>query len=321
MAITSSFSGFTAARLGLYAAQYGLNLTSNNTANINTHGYTRQVLQQDSFRSGATDMYSSPYAVNIGNGVLTTGVNQIRDPYLDLRYRNESSNVGSADARLSTLDSLAAFFDEVGKGNGDGVIEKQISDLMTQFQNLSFNAGQHEFDTLVRSSATTLAQLFNDYSNQLDDIEANLVNGLEQDLETVNGILQSIRDLSSSIRKADIHGDPALELRDQRNLLIDELSSYMKIDVSYGVEDLGEGFKVEKLIIKVGSGEYATRPTLIDGIYATEISIPPLETRATMKTPQRALPSPSSTSTRTASARTALRTRRTTSTTSSSLLR
>ncbi len=274
MAISNSFSGFTAARLGLYAAQYGLNLTSNNTANINTVGYTRQVLQQESFRSGATDMYASPYSINIGNGVLSTGVNQIRDPYLDLRFRNESANVGSADSRMSTLNSLAAIFDEVGRGDGDGVIEKQLSDLMTQFQNLSFNAGQDEFDTLVRSSATTLAQLFNDYSDQLDDIEANLIDSFRQDIDTVNGILTSIQDLSASIRKADIHGDPALELRDQRNLLIDELSGYMKIDVSYGVEDLGEGFKVEKLIIKVGSGEYATRPTLLDGVFATQLTVP-----------------------------------------------
>ena len=277
MAISNSFSGFTAARLGLYAAQYGLNLTSNNTSNINTHGYTRQVLQQESFRSGGTDMYSSPYSINIGNGVLTTGVNQIRDPYLDLRFRNENANVGSAEARLSTLDSLAAIFDEVGRGEGDGVIEKQLSDLMTQFQNYSFEAGQDEFDTLVRSSATTLAQLFNDYSSQLDDIEANLIDSFEQDIDTINGILSSIRDLSASIRKADIHGDPALELRDQRNLLIDELSKHMKIDVSYGVEDLGEGFKVEKLIIKIGSGEYATRPTLVDGVFATQLTVPRLE--------------------------------------------
>ncbi|MBR2977699.1 MAG: flagellar hook-associated protein FlgK, partial [Oscillospiraceae bacterium] len=193
MAISNSFSGFTAARLGLYAAQYGLNLTSNNTANINTVGYTRQVLQQESFRSGATDMYASPYSINIGNGVLSTGVNQIRDPYLDLRFRNESANVGSADSRMSTLNSLAAIFDEVGRGDGDGVIEKQLSDLMTQFQNLSFNAGQDEFDTLVRSSATTLAQLFNDYSDQLDDIEANLIDSFGQDIDTVNGILTSIQ--------------------------------------------------------------------------------------------------------------------------------
>ena len=45
----------------------------------------------------------------------------------------------------------------------------------------------------------------------------------------VNGILTQIRELNSSIRKSEIHGENALELRDERNLLIDELSSYMKI--------------------------------------------------------------------------------------------
>ena len=54
---------------------------------------------------------------------------------------------------------------------------------------------------------------------------------LKDQVDTVNNILTSLRDLNISIRDADIRGDAALELRDQRNLLLDQLSQYMDIDV------------------------------------------------------------------------------------------
>ena len=60
---------------------------------------------------------------------------------------------------------------------------------------------------------------------------------LKDQVDTVNNILTSLRDLNISIRDADIRGDAALELRDQRNLLLDQLSQYMDIDVKYEMED------------------------------------------------------------------------------------
>lgn len=64
----------------------------------------------------------------------------------------------------------------------------------------------------------------------------------------------------------------ALELRDQRNTLIDSLSETMKIDVTYGKEDVGAGFTVEKLTIKmVDATTGKPGKTLIDGISRAEL--------------------------------------------------
>ncbi|MDD3203554.1 MAG: flagellar basal body rod C-terminal domain-containing protein, partial [Pygmaiobacter massiliensis] len=188
-------------------------------------------------------------------------------------------SVGSADAKLAGLEALSSILDEVGKGDGSGVIEKQFNDLITQLQNLNTQGtGQAEFDALVRSSAATLAKLFNSYSSKLDDVTQNQITSLKQEITAVNDLLKNIRDLNASIRRSDIHGDNALELRDQRNLLIDELSQYMKIDVSYGTEDIGNGQTVEKLIIKLAGAnpnpgaDRTDKATLIDGIYGTQLS-------------------------------------------------
>ena len=84
--MSSTFGSFNTVRLGIYAAQKGLDVTGNNITNINTTGYTRQRLDQSSFVGGGADHYSPTFGVKVGNGVLTTGVSQLRDPFLDIAY-------------------------------------------------------------------------------------------------------------------------------------------------------------------------------------------------------------------------------------------
>ncbi|MEG2222807.1 MAG: flagellar hook-associated protein FlgK, partial [Oscillospiraceae bacterium] len=125
MQSVSTFGAFTTARLGMYAAQKGLDITGHNITNINTIGYTRQSLSQISLRTGGNDRYQSMFDAPVGSGVLCTGVTQLRDPYLDIRFRNEQASVGAMDSKLAGLESLSQILDEVGKGDGSGVIEKQ----------------------------------------------------------------------------------------------------------------------------------------------------------------------------------------------------
>ena len=282
MSMMSTFGSFTMARLGIYAAQKGLSVTGNNIANINTVGYTRQTLDQISLRTNSSDRFQSRYDVQVGNGVLCVGVSQLRDPYLDIRFRSEMSSVGAMDAKLSGLNELAAILDEVGDGEDqNGLIEAQLSDLLATLQNLNVNAGQDGYDSQVRSSAEALVTLFHSAARQLEEVYNNTESQLlDQDLKTVNELLSDIRELNDSIRKSEIHGDSALEQRDERNRKIDELSQYMKIDVVYTMEDIGAGMQVEKLTIKLAGANpdpavTSDSSTLIDGSYAAQLSIDP----------------------------------------------
>ena len=133
----STFGSFTQARLGIYASQAGLSITGNNISNINTPGYTRQKLEQTSFYAGGTDRYYSSGCLSIGNGVLCTGTSQMRDPYLDLRYRNEMASVGSMDSKMGNLSEIQRILDETGKGeDGFGILGAQISDIFKQLEHL-----------------------------------------------------------------------------------------------------------------------------------------------------------------------------------------
>lgn len=268
----STFGAFTTARLGIYASQKGLEVTGNNMTNVNTVGYTRQRLDQMSFISGGPDYYAPPMGTKVGNGVITTGVSQLRDPFLDIAYRNANTNVGEADTTLAWLEKVAGVLDEVGDGNDDnGVVYNQIQTIINQLnQMITEGAGHEEYEGLVRTAAQGLTDLFNIYSKGLEQKKNDLEIELTQDVETVNKLLKNIQEFNESIRKAEIRGDSALELKDQRNLALDELSQYMKIDVSYEMEDVGSGTKVEKLVVSIAdSGNPPIK--LVDGRHVTQI--------------------------------------------------
>ena len=270
MSFIGTFGMFTTVRMGIYTSQQGLNLTGNNIANINTVGYTRQTLDLKSMNAAGVDRYTDSNT-RIGSGAYVTGISQMRDPYLDIRYRTEAASVGYMDTKLSNLNDLAAILDEVGDGDDEnGIISAQLSDILSALENLTEYTGQGEFDTQVRSSAASLVALFNSYANKLDQVELNAVDRFKQDVKAVNELLQNIQSLTDQIRTGDIHGTPGLEMRDERNRLIDELSQYIKIDVRYEMETIAPSVEVEKLRIRLAD-HYNPPIYLVDGIYAVQL--------------------------------------------------
>ena len=272
--MNGTFGAFGVARLGIYAAQSGLDVTGNNITNINTEGYTRQRLDLVSLSCSASDKYASRYNIRIGQGVLTAGVVQLRDAGLDLQYRGASANVGSASQKLAGLNDIASIIDEVGKGStsedqDDGVILRQMNDLRDLISKALTN-GIDGYDGMIRESADALCTLFNQYAKDLEDLQVKYETQLDQNVTEINNILENIQQLNKSIRDADIRGDAALELRDERNRQLDKLSSYMKIDVKYSMEDLGAGLEVEKLTVSLATGD---KNVLIDGEYGAKLGV------------------------------------------------
>lgn len=270
MSFIGTFGMFTTVRLGVYTSQQGLNLTGNNIANINTVGYTRQTLDIKSMNASGVDRYTSSN-VRIGSGAIATNISQLRDPYLDIRYRTECASVGYMDTKLSNLNDLAAILDEVGEGDDEhGIISAQLSKLSAALQNFTEYTGQDEFDTQVRAAADSLVSLFRSYASKMETVQTNAVERFEKDITAVNELLTNIQNLNVNIRKGDIHGAPSLEMRDERNRLIDELSQYINIDVEETVEEISAGVTINKLTIKLAD-KYNPPVYLVDGIYGVQL--------------------------------------------------
>ncbi|WP_027400146.1 flagellar hook-associated protein FlgK [Anaerovorax odorimutans] len=259
--IRSTFFGFTTALSGLRVSQRSLDVTGQNISNINTEGYTRQRLDLYSQISGGIDdKYTTRPNNSIGQGVGITKVEQIRNPFLDVRFRREACKVGEIDSKLATLKDLEYVFDEtMTKG-----LDNQVSDFIKQLQSLSSNTGNSEFDGIAKASAEVLTKLFNQYANQVETVRNQQEYQLDKvDIPKINDLLKNIAEINKSIRNSQLQGNPALELMDTRNLYIDELSNYMKIDVTYTPNEIAPGVIVDDINIDLISDSYS--PTkLID---------------------------------------------------------
>ncbi len=271
MGTLSTFGIFTMTRLGVYAATQGLNVSGNNVTNINTEGYTRQVLDQTSLHMSAADRYSTQ-SIHMGSGVLAPGVYQIRDQFLDIRYRKANSGVGYMESELDGLDHLSSLLDEVNKGNDqEGVLEAMFNDMVDQMDQLAAQgAGKDQDDTLFRASVETLTRQLNKTASDLEELRGTRIEKLQEDIGEVNKILEQIRDLTTTIRKNTIYGDNSLEQLDQRNLLLDKLSEYMDIDVVYTEENLTPTITWDKLTIRTGTDP---QRIVADGLYASTLEL------------------------------------------------
>ena len=228
--IRSTFAGFTTAQLAMATSQRALDVTGQNIANINTPGYTRQRLDIASLNTQKGDFYNSNSTIKVGYGVEMTGVSQLRDPFLDAQYRSQISKLGTTDAHVAGYEQLATIFDEATM---DGVRAAFIS-LSSSMSTLSTQAGNKEHDTAVRSNMQVLLNLFRENSIRLQDIREDMQVGFETtDIKDLNGLLENIAQLNTNIKNSQILGNPALELQDQRNALLDELGSYLPITVKY----------------------------------------------------------------------------------------
>lgn len=243
--IRSSFASFSTARLGMMANQSGLDITAQNLTNMKTFGYTRQRLNQLSLGTGSPNLYNTISGANIGYGVHISGASQYRDPFLDTRYRYEMSNLSTADKKLGILKDLESRLDEIGAGKE--ALAAQLSELHSSLQALQAKPGDVTADNQVRAAAQSIVEYLNLYSNQLSDLKGQTVTGTEKDITNVNSILTQIQEMNVAIKNSQTNGMPALELQDQRNLLLDSLSTYGKVNITYTSNVSNSGAVVESL--------------------------------------------------------------------------
>lgn len=237
--VRATFAGYSTALSALQANQKRLDITGQNLANMNTPGYTRQQLQTSSLNyTNPISHYMSGNDRVVGFGVKMDKVVQIRDPYLDIQYRSQMVKSGYTDQMQASLDRLADIFDESSiKG-----FQNAFSDIAATLTNIADAGKVHDpiYEAELRARMQDLTNLFNDASRQIDEaerVEYSKLDGTgtsEQGMvQQVNDLLRQIGNLNREIKHSQIYGQEALELMDERNLLLDELSSYIPIEVTY----------------------------------------------------------------------------------------
>lgn len=259
-----TFLGFETAKSALRISQMGLDTVGHNISNVSTEGYTRQRVDQVSVSSTYRTKYQIYGALSqfSGQGVRATGINQIRDPYLDARYRSEAAAYGELAVKAGGLTELEDIFDEISTTGLYAVLGDFINEL-TKFEQ---QPDSMELAVVVRSAAESVVNVFNQYAGQLsaalEQQKYDLNVAINQD---INGTLEQIAYLNERIREANMYGDPANELNDTRNMLIDQLSEYLPIKVLNEPETLANGTTIDRLsIVLVDSTSSGSNYTLVD---------------------------------------------------------
>lgn len=261
-----TFLGFETQKRTLQIAQKSIDITGNNISNINTNGYTRQRVDlYAQYYSGNQDLrWSSPSnsLSMTGQGVNAYGVSQIRDIYIDKRYRENVAIEAESETASNILSEL------------EDVLDNFETDGLQYFTQQFFNALQDysgekpdssEAATICVNAAKNLCRLLNDYDTKLTEIEDTYVQELEDTVDYINEMLSEMNELNDKIVKEKFHYpeeyDPN-ELIDEMNLYIDELSTYGDVEVERldsgaytikmgGVTILdGENFRTNDLLMK-----------------------------------------------------------------------
>ncbi|NMA73297.1 MAG: flagellar hook-associated protein FlgK [Bacteroidales bacterium] len=229
----SSLSSIYLGVSGLNVSQNALNTTAHNLANVDTKGYVRQqVVLKDFGYVRLGENHISP--LQKGLGVDFQEVKQVRDFFLDKAYRQEVGRQAFYDAQYKAITELEGLFGEM-----EGVsFQETIDGLWVSMQELA-----KEPDSIVTrasfvQSAVTFIERAEKISYQMKDYQVNLNIQIKDMVNRINSIGDEIKTLNHQIRHHESNGlENANDLRDQRNVLLDELGKL--VNITYREDDKG----------------------------------------------------------------------------------
>ncbi len=254
----SSFAELNIGMTGLFAAQQGLAVTSNNITNASTAGYSRQVLIQQ-----ASTPLSGGSVGMIGTGVITTGVERVRNSFLDQKIWTQSPTLGEYTVKTQQNSLIEGLFNEPSEDGFTSI----ITNMFNAFDSLSTNPTENANAYMVQQTMITFTDYFNYMSSSLTSYQQDLNFELKSVVDEINLLSERIQSLNEQIFTQELSGNTANYLRDQRDLCIDALSQLANIEVSeYNVTNsLGNTF--QKLSITLDGN------TLVDHDYVRTLAV------------------------------------------------
>ena len=214
---------------GLQNAQYALNTTANNHANVNTTGYVRQQVRfADKNYNKLKDPNKNVNMQQYGLGVSIGDVVHARDIFLDKSYRQENGRKGFYTSFYEITDYVQDLFQEL---NGEQ-FKQSVSDLHQAFQELEPNMDNSTQQNLVLEKADLLLSRTKSLYDDMKSYQSNINEQIKDDVDRVNKIGNRIYELNLQIQKVEAGGqETAMTLRDERDNLLDELGGYGSVSI------------------------------------------------------------------------------------------
>lgn len=215
-------------RRALLVQQLAMQVVGQNTANVDTEGYTRRRLDL-----ATAPPYEGFYGWEGGSGVDVQYLGRVRDRIVDEQYRRGNSQLGYWTQRDNVLAEIEAVFSEMG----GSAISDQLQQFWAAWNDLANSPEGEGSRTALLEKARSLAsgiwRVHGELAAQRTQVDGQITDAVDE----VNAITSRIAQLNIQIVRAETSGEEASDLRDQRDSAIDRLSSIMDIMV----EENGDG--------------------------------------------------------------------------------
>lgn len=235
---------------GLQTSQNALNSTGHNLSNINTEGYTRQQVLQSTRRYNTISMnMNSVSNQEVGLGTNFAKIRQVRDYFLDQTYRKESGRSMFYEISTNTMEEVESL---LGEMNGEA-FQTSLTNLWSSIQELTKDPSSSVTQGLLVHRAAEFIERANSVYEGLASYQDNLNQQAYNKVKEINEYGKKITELNEEITKIQSGGiESPNDLRDERNRLIDELSSLASLSYK---EDMSGSISIRIEGVDFVSGE------------------------------------------------------------------
>lgn len=234
----ATFAGLNTMVRGIMANQMSLDTTGHNITNAGTEGYSRQtVTLATTYSEQRAGLHGN---VMVGTGVDALAVNRARNVYADIQYRNENPSQKYYETMAVNYDKLETIFDD-SKNLG---IEAALNKFYQSWVDLSTNASNSSERTNVIEQGRNLSDLIQTATAELQEQINSEYDDLKSEIKQVDDILEELVLFNKQIVTQEVTGATANDLRDRRDLLVDELSNYLNISFTeneFGAYQINSG--------------------------------------------------------------------------------
>lgn len=267
--MASSFMGLYVQREALNSAQKALDITGHNISNVKTEGYSRQRLDVCSVANTGYNLFYNTSVGLAGQGVDNVGVGQYRDALIDEKVRTYTTLENDYNIKDVVMKDVETALDNIeSKEFGFAANLAKFKEALQSFA--TDEANRKELANVAFREAESVTQQIRYMNSRLDDISKQTKSDANISVDRVNAIFESMANLNKQITNSYIQMNymemtansyqvdndyGPLELKDQMNLLIDELASFG--DVSFNEESNGSFTITFAGQVAVHNDEYA----------------------------------------------------------------
>lgn len=247
--MSSTFFGLNIAASGLRAANAALNTTANNISNVSTEGYSRQEVIQEA--NNPLRVFATYGCA--GAGVDTIAIERIRESFYDNKYRDNESKLGEYDTKAYYMKMLEEYLKDDGETGFKSVYDQIGVTLQEIVKNASSTTTKAQFLSAVKS----VTDYFNNMYGDIQNLQADVNDEVKIRVDSINAIANDIATINKQINTIELTGTRANELRDKRDVLFDELSAIVNIDIVETpiFDQFGNETNAHRCVVKIAGGQ------------------------------------------------------------------